>query len=276
MKRKLFVVPIISALSVLIAVQSFAAWEVDEHGYKWKKDDGTYACNEEFVIDEDDDGVAERWAFDSNGYAKTSGLTSSRSKIEIEGHYIQTEYGLHLNVCPYTLDDLGNDYYKYNDQYINAIFKRNKDFFRRDFLNNSTRVYRYSTGEAFGEGQRLSSTQIFIKDISKQNFSNEQEIERYFDEHASSQLKGASIGGERGYTIKSTEIIDNDCVLTKKYTMSDGTTAYASLVAYNQTRAIIAFCIMNDYYDNTEIFKLFESLKASEAFVAIAGATIQR
>ena len=88
------VVVLLSSLFVMI---SYAGqWKVDEKGYWWQEDDGSYPVNTWRWIDGNQDGVSECYYFDGNGYMLSNATTSDGNQVNENGAWtvdgiVQTE-----------------------------------------------------------------------------------------------------------------------------------------------------------------------------------------
>ena len=70
MKKKI-AAAIVLMMSIAAAASSAAfagQWQSNGNGWRWQNDDGSYAANSWQWIDGNNDGVAECYYFDGNGY----------------------------------------------------------------------------------------------------------------------------------------------------------------------------------------------------------------
>ena len=72
MRKKTALLVLSAGLSVLTAIPAFASgWQKNETGWWWQNDDGSYPTGTYLWLDGNRDGIAERYAFDENGYLFT-------------------------------------------------------------------------------------------------------------------------------------------------------------------------------------------------------------
>lgn len=74
MKKKLFTIAAISAMTLSMSFSAFAmgSWQHDEAGWWWQYTNGGYPANTWKWIDGNGDGTAESYYFDQNGYLATN------------------------------------------------------------------------------------------------------------------------------------------------------------------------------------------------------------
>lgn len=65
-----------------------AGWQSDQTGWKWQKDDGTFLTSEWQWLDGDQNGVAECYYFDSNGYLVTGTVTADGCTVNEDGAWV--------------------------------------------------------------------------------------------------------------------------------------------------------------------------------------------
>lgn len=105
MKKKLILLMTSIALSSMACMTSPAAeWKLDDAGWWYQFDDGTYAQDEWCWIDGNGDGYAELYLFDENGYCPpdtlaADGYRTDENGARVEGwhnepkrKYIETQY----------------------------------------------------------------------------------------------------------------------------------------------------------------------------------------
>lgn len=69
MRRKLGTAVLAAALALAVSGTAFAAgWQRNEKGWWWQNEDGTYPVNSWRWLDGNQDGIAECYYFDENGY----------------------------------------------------------------------------------------------------------------------------------------------------------------------------------------------------------------
>lgn len=89
MKKKLMTLLLTACTSVAIAFTSFAGyWRKDDVGYWYQNDDGSYPVNCWQWIDDNDDGVAECFYFDENGYVLMNAISPDGYTINPEGEWV--------------------------------------------------------------------------------------------------------------------------------------------------------------------------------------------
>ncbi len=67
------------------SITSFAAWHSDSNGCWWQNDDGTRPADTWQWIDGDNDGLAECYYFDSNGYVLKNTVTPDGYTVDANG-----------------------------------------------------------------------------------------------------------------------------------------------------------------------------------------------
>lgn len=72
MKKKILTAGMVTILAALTSIPVFASgWQKNETGWWWQNDDGSYPAGTYLWLDGNRDGIAERYAFDENGYLFT-------------------------------------------------------------------------------------------------------------------------------------------------------------------------------------------------------------
>ena len=90
MKKKI-AAAIVLMISIAAAVSSAAfagQWQPNENGWRWKNDDGSYAANSWQWIDGNNDGTAECYYFDGNGYMLASTTTPDGYSVDGNGAWV--------------------------------------------------------------------------------------------------------------------------------------------------------------------------------------------
>ena len=110
MKKRYFIIGIAAAASLCMSMLSFAGtWALgtgDNAGRWWyDQGNGIYARNGWYWIDGNNDGIAENYYFDNEGWLVTSGLTPDQKTVNENG--AQTENGI---VLAKTLDSGADSY----------------------------------------------------------------------------------------------------------------------------------------------------------------------
>lgn len=88
MKR---VAALVLAASMVLgsAMTSMAAsWQQNATGWWWQNDDGTWPANEWRWLDGNNDGVAECYYFDSNGYMAANTTTPDGYQVNVDGAWV--------------------------------------------------------------------------------------------------------------------------------------------------------------------------------------------
>ena len=86
MKKKIAVAALVAGLSVMASITAFAGeWKQDSIGWWWQNDDGTYPVNKWLWIDGNNDGFAEAYCFDKNGYMYENTTTPDGYKVDENG-----------------------------------------------------------------------------------------------------------------------------------------------------------------------------------------------
>ncbi|WP_024344819.1 hypothetical protein [Lacrimispora indolis] len=85
-------VRLIMAVAVLLAITSMTAlageWKQDSPGWWWQKDDGSYPANQWQWIDGNNDGIAECYYFDTNGYMLFNTTTPDGYEVNSNGNWV--------------------------------------------------------------------------------------------------------------------------------------------------------------------------------------------
>lgn len=98
---KKFIAAMVAAfLIVLSSFNVFAAWVPDAGGLRWQNDDGTFTTYGWQWIDDNGDGVSERYCFDPYGYVMVNTTTPDGCTVnqygawykdgEVRVHYDET------------------------------------------------------------------------------------------------------------------------------------------------------------------------------------------
>lgn len=91
MKKRLLVAAV-AAMSTMMSMTAFAgmgAWQQNETGWWWQRNDGSYPASEWKWIDGDGDGTAESYYFDGNGYLATNTTTPDGYTVNADGAWVQ-------------------------------------------------------------------------------------------------------------------------------------------------------------------------------------------
>lgn len=94
MKKKSLITMLMATSLVLISTfNSFAGeWKLDEKGWWYQYDDGTYPAGKGVWIDGNSDGIAERYYFFTTGYmasdAMISGTPDGNVEVNADGQWI--------------------------------------------------------------------------------------------------------------------------------------------------------------------------------------------
>ena len=88
MKKAKLIVPIL-ALTLGMGITAYAGqWQSDANGWWWQEDDGSYPANTWKWIDGNNDGVAEFYYFDENGYMLSNSTAPNGHQVDAEGKWI--------------------------------------------------------------------------------------------------------------------------------------------------------------------------------------------
>ena len=88
MKKAKLTVPIL-ALTLCMGITAYAGqWQSDVNGWWWQEDDGSYPANTWKWIDGNNDGVAEFYYFDGNGYMLSNSTAPNGHQVDAEGKWI--------------------------------------------------------------------------------------------------------------------------------------------------------------------------------------------
>ena len=79
---------ITGAISALMTINVFANWTMDHTGYRWRYEDGSYASSTWLWLDGNEDGIAECYCFDANGYMLKSCTTPDGYTVGADGVWI--------------------------------------------------------------------------------------------------------------------------------------------------------------------------------------------
>jgi hypothetical protein len=90
MKKKLFTIAAISAMTLSMSFSAFAmgSWQHDEAGWWWQYTNGGYPANTWKWIDGNGDGTAESYYFDGNGYLITNTTTPDGYTVNTDGAWV--------------------------------------------------------------------------------------------------------------------------------------------------------------------------------------------
>lgn len=91
MNKRFFKIICISAvLSLFLGFSSYAAgWNQDGNGWWWKNDDGNWPASSWQWLDGNQDGVAECYYFNANGYLLTNQVTSDGYYVNADGAWVE-------------------------------------------------------------------------------------------------------------------------------------------------------------------------------------------
>ena len=88
--KKIIRLLVFITLTLLMSLTSFAAsWQSNEHGWWYLHDDGTYPVNTWEWIDGNDDGIAECYYFDANGYCLMNQQAPDGSYVDANGAWVE-------------------------------------------------------------------------------------------------------------------------------------------------------------------------------------------
>lgn len=88
MKKIRLIVPVL-AMTLGMGITAYAGqWQSDANGWWWQEDDGSYPANTWKWIDGNNDGVAEFYYFDGNGYMLSNGTAPNGSQVNAEGQWV--------------------------------------------------------------------------------------------------------------------------------------------------------------------------------------------
>jgi len=111
MKQARTILIITVFLSLMAAFCSSAAsWQHDGTGYWYQNDDATYPKNSWLWIDGNEDGIAERYYFDENGYLLVNTTTPDQCTVDTNGAWtvdgvVQTQTVAGANVAVMSITD---------------------------------------------------------------------------------------------------------------------------------------------------------------------------
>lgn len=88
-RSTLQVVTLSAVLAAALPLTSFAAgWQQNDTGCWWQNDDGSYPANKWEWLDSNNDGIAECYCFDTNGYLLTSTTTPDGYEVNADGAWV--------------------------------------------------------------------------------------------------------------------------------------------------------------------------------------------
>ena len=76
------------SFTAISAMISFANWHMDNTGYWWENEDGSYAKDQWLWLDGNQDGIAECYYFDENGYMLSDAVAPDGSQVDKDGAWI--------------------------------------------------------------------------------------------------------------------------------------------------------------------------------------------
>ena len=76
------------SFTTISAMSSFANWHMDNTGYWWENEDGSYAKDQWLWLDGNQDGIAECYYFDENGYMLSDAVAPDGSQVDKDGAWI--------------------------------------------------------------------------------------------------------------------------------------------------------------------------------------------
>lgn len=76
------------SFTAISAMSSFANWHMDNTGYWWENEDGSYAKDQWLWLDGNQDGIAECYYFDENGYMLSDAVAPDGSQVDKDGAWI--------------------------------------------------------------------------------------------------------------------------------------------------------------------------------------------
>lgn len=89
MKRRTKVVLTAALLAMSVSTTAFAGtWQLEEKGWRWQENDGSYPASTWQWLDGNQDGVAECYYFDENGYLLTSATTPDGYRVNADGAWM--------------------------------------------------------------------------------------------------------------------------------------------------------------------------------------------
>lgn len=88
-KKSFMVLGLTVAMSLSLPLLSYAGgWKVDEIGWWYQNDDGTYPVNQWEWLDVNNDGIAECYYFNENGYLLMGTTTPDNYTVNEKGAWI--------------------------------------------------------------------------------------------------------------------------------------------------------------------------------------------
>lgn len=97
MKKKLLMMTAVAAMSMTMSMTAFAgvteggtkgSWQKDATGWWWQNEDGSWANTGWYWIDGNDDGVAECYFFDGNGYMMANSVSGDGFYVNADGAWV--------------------------------------------------------------------------------------------------------------------------------------------------------------------------------------------
>ncbi len=97
MKKRFLVAATAVAMSIMMGVTAFAgvteggtkgSWQQDASGWWWQNEDGTWPTGAWQWIDGNDDGVAECYFFDGNGYMMANSVSGDGFYVNADGAWV--------------------------------------------------------------------------------------------------------------------------------------------------------------------------------------------
>ena len=76
------------SFTAISAMSSFANWHMDNTGYWWENEDGSYAKDQWLWLDGNQDGIAECYYFDENGYMLSDAVAPDGSQVDKDGAWV--------------------------------------------------------------------------------------------------------------------------------------------------------------------------------------------
>ncbi len=89
MKKKLLTIAAATTMTLAMTITAFAGqWVSDANGWWWQNDDGSYPANTWQWIDGNQDGVAESYYFNAQGYCLQNTTTPDGYAVNADGAWV--------------------------------------------------------------------------------------------------------------------------------------------------------------------------------------------
>lgn len=90
MKRKLVTIVCATVMSLSLSLPAFAGqWISNSTGWWWRNDDGSWPANSWQWLDGNQDGIAERYYFNGEGYMLANTTTPDGYKVNANGAWVE-------------------------------------------------------------------------------------------------------------------------------------------------------------------------------------------